>query len=76
MEIPRRLGCGRIGLRLKQPREVKISQFNIIREKVSERNPMLVEQATVGEPILLITGNMPTSLREQIEEIIANHCKA
>jgi hypothetical protein len=35
---------------------------------------MILEKYPIGEPITLITSNMPPDLKKQIEEIIGRYC--
>jgi len=53
--------------------EISINQYKMVSKKPSE-NGVLMEKYTVGEPITVITGNMPKSLKIAIEEVIKNYC--
>jgi hypothetical protein len=50
------------------------SQFTMIGEKPSNENYMLVEKFPIGEPIILITSNMPDDLLKEIKNMIAQYC--
>lgn len=50
------------------------NQFRMIGSKPNDNIPMILEKYPIGEPITLITSNMPPDLKEQIEEIIGRYC--
>jgi hypothetical protein len=56
---------------------VTYNQFRIIGERPCEPadiNPMMVEKFVVGDPIVLITSNMPHDLKNEIIELIQRYC--
>lgn len=52
---------------------VIVDQFRIIGRRPSESG-IMTEAYPIGEPIILITSNMPSDLRTQIQEIIGQYC--
>ncbi len=50
------------------------NQFRIIGEKPSDISPMLTEKFPIGEPIILVTSNMPNDLKEEIVKMIERYC--
>jgi hypothetical protein len=51
-----------------------LSQFRMIGSRPSEICPMIVEKYPIGEPITLITSNMPEVLKNEIVELIERYC--
>lgn len=50
------------------------NQFRIIGSKSNEENLMLLEKYPIGEPITLITSNMPDVLKDEIIKLIEQYC--
>jgi hypothetical protein len=51
------------------------NQYYVIETRFSEIDVLkAVEKFAIGEPITLITSNMPDDLRKQIEIIIKDYC--
>ena len=50
------------------------NQFRIIGSKPNDKIPMILEKYSVGEPITLITSNMPDELKKAIDEMISQYC--
>lgn len=51
-----------------------INQFRMIGSKPNDKIPMILEKFPVGEPITLITSNMPEVLKEEIIKLISQYC--
>ena len=51
-----------------------INQFRMIESKPNDNIPMILERFPVGEPITLITSNMPETLKEEIIKLISQYC--
>ncbi len=50
------------------------NQFRMIGRKPSKTIPMLEERFPIGEPITLITSNMPEELKNTIVNLIEKYC--
>lgn len=51
-----------------------INRFRMIGSKSNDKIPMILEKFTIGEPITLITSNMPEVLKEEIIKLISQYC--
>jgi len=54
--------------------DISINQFRMVGTRPMNENKMIVEKYPMGEPITLITSNMPKQLNDEIIEIISNYC--
>jgi hypothetical protein len=50
------------------------NQFRMIRTKPNDKTPMILERFPIGEPMTLITSNMPDTLEDEIIKIISLYC--
>lgn len=50
------------------------NKFRVIIDKPNDRIPMITERFTIGEPITLITSNIPELLKEEIIKLISQYC--
>jgi hypothetical protein len=46
----------------------------MIGSKPNDKTPMILEKFPVGEPITLITSNMPEVLKEEVIKLISQYC--
>lgn len=53
---------------------ITLTQFRMIGERPSDESPMLTEKYSIGEPIVLITSNMPDELKNDTSTRIAQFC--
>ena len=53
---------------------ISLSMFRRVGERPSDMSPMMVEKYPIGEPITLLTGNMPPELQEKVKEVISEYC--
>ena len=51
-----------------------INQFRMIGTRPDSKIPMIVEKYPIGEPITLITSNMPYILKKAIDDMIGQYC--
>jgi hypothetical protein len=49
-------------------------QFRMIGSKPNDKIPMILEKYPIGEPITLITSNMPDVLKDEIIKLISQYC--
>jgi hypothetical protein len=52
-----------------------INQFRMIGSKPNAEVPMILEKFPIGEPITLITSNIPEVLKEEIIRLISQYCE-
>ena len=50
------------------------TQFRIIGSKPNDMIPTILEKYPIGEPITLMTSNMPNELKYTIEKLISDYC--
>jgi len=50
------------------------NQFMMIASRPNGKLPMILEKYTIGEPITLITSNMPVVLKNEIIRLISQYC--
>lgn len=50
------------------------NQFRMIGSKPNDKIPMILEKYPIGEPITLITSNMPDELKIVIDKMISQYC--
>ena len=50
------------------------NQFRMIGRKPNDEMPMILEKFPIGEPITLMTSNMPEVLKEEIIKLISQYC--
>jgi len=50
------------------------NQFRMIGSKPNDKIPMILEKFPIGEPITLMTSNMPEVLKEEIIKLISQYC--
>jgi hypothetical protein len=50
------------------------NQFRMVGSKTKNNIPMIVEKYPIGEPITLITSNMPDDLNSIIIKLISEYC--
>ena len=50
------------------------NQFRMIGRRLDIETSMFIEKYPVGEPITLITSNMPKILLEQVKNLIEKYC--
>jgi len=53
---------------------VTYNQFRMIGSKPNDKIPMILEKYPIGEPITLITSNMPDVLKDEIIKLISQYC--
>jgi hypothetical protein len=54
--------------------KLELNQFNVVRQKPSDDNNLIIDRYTIGEPLILITSNMPVFLQKAIERILKQYC--
>ena len=57
-----------------ETKDVNANQYSIVFEEPNPNLPGIVLKRTWGEPILVITGNMPEPLRKAVDKIIKEYC--
>jgi len=50
------------------------NQFKMIGSKPMDVNNIMIEKYSIGEPITLITSNMPDNLKHEIDKMIEQYC--
>lgn len=51
-----------------------INQFRMVGSKTNDKIPLILEKYPIGEPITLITSNMPDVIKDEIIKLISQYC--
>ena len=54
--------------------DLMYSQFTVIGSRPNDEMPMIVERYPIGQPIILITSNMPNDIKQEIIKLIEQYC--
>ncbi len=55
-------------------RNVSYDEYIVVGTKKTESSSMFVERYPVGEPIILLTSNMPDGLKNEIDDLVRRYC--
>jgi hypothetical protein len=55
-------------------RNVCYGEFVVVGTKPKEDNSTFVERYPVGEPIILLTSNMPDGLKNDVDDLVRRYC--